>query len=402
MKLSIYNITEKSERNTILYNSSNGSCVVFENERFAEYERCNLFVDEFYRQGFYVDDDKDEFVELVKKSDEIIHKNDFLKFRILTTTGCNAKCPYCYEKGIASSFMNDDVAKAVVQFIKSKHDDQKKYVEIEWFGGEPLLNTKAIDYICAELNEAGINFFSSMVSNAYLIDDNVLDKMSSLWNLKKIQITLDGRKEEYEKIKGMGAGSYEKVISIINRLSERKIKVDIRLNFNKENFGEIKLLIEELSKYGFNNYVEVYIAKIFDYNKTEQFTLEDEMIALYDDLHKFKLLTRLKLLPRSLETGCMAYYPNFFTIDPKGRLFKCDRRLLDKNSIANVFNYEDCDIEVNVDYNFPEKCKKCSILPTCWGGCLYERMTGENTCYMTEKIYQQRLSLMLKDYEKGV
>ena len=188
MKLSIYNICENSGKNIILFNTSNGNCVVFESDKYSEYEQCSLFPEEFYLKGFYVNDDRDEFNELLEKSDDILNKKDFLKLRILTTTGCNAKCHYCYEKGLKTNYMSIETAIAIVNFIKSKYNYLTKYVEIEWFGGEPLLNTKVIDLISNELNKHGIKFFSSMVSNGILIDNEIIEKMNKLWNLKKFKL----------------------------------------------------------------------------------------------------------------------------------------------------------------------------------------------------------------------
>ena len=84
------------------------------------------------------------------------HKKDYLNnFVIFTTTDCNARCHYCYEKGSRRINMSEKTASDVAHFIidKSKNND----ISIEWFGGEPLYNFKAIDIICNILKEFGYN-----------------------------------------------------------------------------------------------------------------------------------------------------------------------------------------------------------------------------------------------------
>ena len=90
-------------------------------------------------------------------------------YTILTTTDCNARCFYCYEKGRNRIPMQEETARKVVDFIIKNTPD--KQVKLRWFGGEPLYNKEVISLICGELREAGIEFRSSMVSNGYLFDD---------------------------------------------------------------------------------------------------------------------------------------------------------------------------------------------------------------------------------------
>ena len=63
-------------------------------------------------------------------------ENENLGVTILTTTGCNARCYYCYEKGIKPQAMDIETAEKVVMFIKDNYHN--KPVHLSWFGGEPL------------------------------------------------------------------------------------------------------------------------------------------------------------------------------------------------------------------------------------------------------------------------
>ena len=109
-------------------------------------------------------------------------------YTILTTTDCNAHCFYCYEKGIKHINMSEKIAHDVAKFIISNSKDKK--VELGWFGGEPLYNYEVINIITDDLRKANKTFTSSMISNGYLFNDNLVKLAKELWNLKYVQITL--------------------------------------------------------------------------------------------------------------------------------------------------------------------------------------------------------------------
>ena len=111
-------------------------------------------------------------------------------FNILPTTHCNARCFYCFEKGMVPVSMTDESAEQTARFIISTHKAGKP-VYISWFGGEPLLGKKHIDQICRRLYDAGIQYSSSMTTNGSLITSEIIEKMKSLWNLFHSMTSVD-------------------------------------------------------------------------------------------------------------------------------------------------------------------------------------------------------------------
>ena len=52
-------------------------------------------------------------------------------YTILPTTGCNARCVYCYEEGYAVKTMTPEIADRLVEFIcETRHDDT---ITLKWF-----------------------------------------------------------------------------------------------------------------------------------------------------------------------------------------------------------------------------------------------------------------------------
>ena len=192
------------------------------------------------------------------------------EYTIITTTGCNARCAYCFEQGVQPVHMTMETAEKVAQFIIS-HQGEHEKVKINWFGGEPLYNMKVMDRISTILKEHDIKFSSRITSNGYLFSDNMIKKAVELWNVKKVQITLDGTEENYNRIKAYvnaGAGSpFQRVLDNIQKLLETNdIKVSIRINLENDVLDDIWTLTRQLAE-RFKTYknLMVYYNPLFEH-----------------------------------------------------------------------------------------------------------------------------------------
>lgn len=105
-------------------------------------------------------------------------------YTIFPTTDCNARCFYCYELGRSRIPMSEAVARKTAAYIAAHCGGES--VQLSWFGGEPLCNSAAIDTICSELAAKGVAYSSTMISNAYLFDDALVQKAVAQWRLRRI------------------------------------------------------------------------------------------------------------------------------------------------------------------------------------------------------------------------
>lgn len=410
MRLSRFNFNQQNDQHWVVYNSASSNCIVLTDQAYNDFIHmtCEEGDRQYYRLlGFYVDDDFDEVNSLIENSKYRLNNFSKKKFRVLTTTCCNARCPYCYEAGVNPVTMSDETARAVADFILTQSKGLKT-IEIEWFGGEPLLNVQVIDLICNRIMEkkpSELKFESSIVSNGYLIDDSIVQRMVERWKLYQIQITLDGMSDEYERVKALGKGSFDKVIRNISVLCAAGIHVVVRLNFDNNNVAKLHKLIEYLSLLPFKDQLEVYPAKINDGAQRTDFALESETMQMYRILHDYGFIRRLKLLPRTMKTPCAASHRGYYTINANGLLFKCDRKLLAGNAVGSVFEPNQINTKAEQEWEsfvLPKKCLICKMTPLCWGGCIYERINGQDYCYITEKIVNNNLRLILEDYLKEI
>lgn len=309
---------------------------------------------------------------LEKSSDAITH------YTIMTTTDCNARCFYCFEMGRPRTPMNEETAQRTADYI-IRHCHGEK-VSITWYGGEPLYNKGVITLICRLLTEAGIEFESKMISNGYLFDDGTVAEASNLWRLKRIQITLDGTEQVYNRIKAYiykDVNAYRQVIGNIHRLQDAGIQVIIRLNIDIYNAEDMLVLVKAFhQEFPDPKGITVYVHQLFEE--------ERERTAIHDE-HKRKIVFRkmqeirkllieygfLKLIKRrhKIRTNkCVADNDACITITPDGHIGKCDHYTTD-NFVSHI-DSEDWDEETIQSFretnDETEACITCFYYPNCF------------------------------------
>ena len=108
-----------------------------------------------------------------------------------------------------------------------------------------------------------------MISNGLLFDSDTIEKSYSCWNLKQVQITLDGLENTYNRVKNyssiLALNPFRTVINGIEQLLQRGLTVQIRLNIDYYNRTELfelsDYLIDRFKRYkGFS----IYSAPLFE------------------------------------------------------------------------------------------------------------------------------------------
>lgn len=222
-----------------------------------------------------------------KKSDDI-SEHSINSYVIMTTLDCNARCFYCYEKGIPHIAMSEKTAIAVNEYIW--HHSTNK-VMITWFGGEPLLNASVIDLICQKLSDSGISYTSKIITNGLLFTKDTIEKAKNLWKIRSVQITLDGTEKVYNRAKAYinpQGNEFQTVLDNIEMLLNSQIKVTIRFNqdqYNTEDLSELLILLH--NRFGNNPYLTIYNHLLFKFDG--EYT--PEQIDCY-----YKLKNKLSLL----------------------------------------------------------------------------------------------------------
>ncbi len=407
---SMFNYSVPYKNKYIIYNTYSGALMLLnadEKTKFDNLELANKTKDvlEWKDNGFLIDKESNELeiVNYCRIRDTFSNRKT--TFRILTTTACNARCFYCYENNVKFETMTKKTAVEVIEFIKNNSSEVNKIV-LSWFGGEPLINYEIITFIIEKLKKEipGKEIVSFITTNGLLFTKEVIIEAKE-WNLKSIQITLDGLKKTYNKRKNYFSNidGFTIVLNNIENLLKNGFGVTIRINYDNDNISEMGDLIKYLKK-KFGNFknLNVYSYHIFDttsnygkYNNEDLEIKQEYMNNLLINLGFNNILQ----LPRQKLNSCFATYNNSFVITPKGDLYKCAMAIKNpKQKIGNVSTPIALS-KALIDWQqpqLPEKCSRCSLLPICQGGCRAARILNLNMEDCT--IFKYSLNSILKRY----
>ena len=217
---------------------------LFEAVEYTEDELSKLFVE----NGLWVEseiDEREKYLACAQAYTLYIPRP--LSITITTTLKCNARCSYCYEKGVKQVDIKEESEEKIIEFIK-QHNKANE-VHLIWFGGEPLMNTMFMDSMCSRLNSESIAYSSYIITNGSLLNKHLIEEKFEFWNIKDMQVTLDGMKGEYEKIKNYinpKDGEFYSILNNIRIAAEKGVFVNIRLNIGINNKDSIIELLKEL------------------------------------------------------------------------------------------------------------------------------------------------------------
>lgn len=328
-------------------------------------------------------------------------------YEILPTTFCNAHCFYCYESDYPRIHMTEETANKVIDYIDEHREGRR--VRIGWFGGEPLVGIKRIDQISQGLKDRGVPFAASMITNGYLFDEEIIKRSVDLWNLQRVQITLDGTEDTYNRVKAYAEAKgspFRRVMRNIDLLAENKVLVNIRLNVDFYNKDDIRALIEELGeRYGGNKYVSVYMNMLFNHlgyepvhHSHEDLIELQQIIGEYTEVLKgLNVTTNGRPIPSLQVSQCMADNPHSIEIQPDGSFCRCEHE-------SALDSYGSIDKGI-LDPEKPklwretiersDHCPECCFYPFCF--LLRRCMNADAPCIeKTRLVYQERSIKMLQ------
>ena len=410
-----YVVEQPVNEGLLLYHNMTKAMLLLTPEEAETYKKSPAALSQLIEQWFLVPQSHDDRLLsrqmrdvariLKKKSDAITD------YTIMTTTDCNARCFYCYELGRPRTPMSEETAIRTADYIIN-HCKGKK-VTIRWFGGEPLYNLPVISLICSGLKDAGVDYQSRMISNGYLFDENVITEAKDFWRLKKVQITLDGTEQTYNRCKAYiykGVNAYRRVIGNIHRLQDAGIRVSIRLNIDMHNAENLSELVEELHR-EFSNPkgISVYLHALFEEVKGSKAIHDDEKRKYVFDrisdlearLNDYGVIKPHRLSRQVRINRCMADNDQSVLIVPNGRVGKCEH-YSEEHFIGHIEN-EDRNTEM-VE-KFRETRDEIDACATCFNypDCIWLKLCEDSpNCYKEERehmLHQLRQS-MIRAFDK--
>ena len=142
---------------------------------------------------------------------------------------CNLTCDYCFAKQGnfcgERAVMSFEVGKRAIDFL-IENSGNRKNLEVDFFGGEPLMNFDVVKQIVAYARsiekEHNKNFRFTLTTNGMLIDDDVIEFANR--ECHNVVLSLDGRKEVHDFLRktASGKGSYDIIVPKFQKLVESR------------------------------------------------------------------------------------------------------------------------------------------------------------------------------------
>lgn len=343
--------------------------------------------------GFVVEDDDDEALKYQYYFDRcrFSEKGKVLGITYIPTYKCNLRCTYCYEGADDFSALekvrSDAAVKVLVSFVQFKIKSERiEKIELSFYGGEPLLYANECIMLSDSIRQLAkdyrLGFSSRIFTNGILLTDELIESLIRP-NDMMIQLTLDGLNMTHDKIRVdvNGVGTFDKTFSLLQRLSTKGLShnVTVRINVRPDNLQEVDNLCALLS--GLTH--RVYFGVLEDIGKGKKCTGSCIPIGQFKAEMYYSLLQvankygfESKFRPFGKRKPCSFYSENKYFIDAALHVYKCfaicgkqecSVGRLDDNGklvLSNTFFRQIMHTPFSA-----EKCKKCTMLPLCAGGC---------------------------------
>lgn len=183
-------------------------------------------------------------------------------FLFLVAYDCNFRCPYCFENDISSHgkgwskqvFTKEMVDRAYQAMCEIQPNRAMHSKSITLYGGEPLLakNKKIVRYIVDEGLKRGYIF--SAITNGY--DLHHFTDLLGPKKIKRLQITLDGEKENHNRKRPhyRAGDSFDTIIKNVALALSLDVQISMRINTDYDNVDILPALFDLFKTKGFTEY----------------------------------------------------------------------------------------------------------------------------------------------------
>lgn len=310
---------------------------------------------------------------------------------------CNLACKYCFagkgEYDGPKGLMSFETGKRALDFL-IEQSGTRRNLEVDFFGGEPLLNwevcKKLVAYGREQEKKHNKNFRFTLTTNGLLVNDDVIDFCNK--EMANVVLSLDGRKitNDAMRVSANGTGSYDLIIDKFKKLAKARNQKDYymrgtythnNLDFASDIIHMADLGFKELSiEPVVSDPREPYALKNEDLPvlKEQYQILADEMLRRYrkgDGFTFYHYMIDLDAGPCIVKrvSGC-GVGTEYLAVTPSGELYPCHQFVGDEKfllgdiwkGITNkevIEQFEGCNV-----YSHKE-CKDCFAKLYCSGGC---------------------------------
>lgn len=340
---------------------------------------------------------------------------------------CNLNCEYCFagqgKYHGEDALMSFEVGKQALDFLV-KNSGTRKNLEVDFFGGEPLVNFDVVKQLVAYARsiekEKGKHFRFTLTTNGVLLDDDVIDFLNKEMN--NVVLSLDGRKEvnDAKRKRLDGQGSYDIIVPKFQNFVKKRGDKEYymrgtftrnNLDFTNDIFHMLDLGFKELS-------MEPVVSK----PDTEYALREEDLDTIYE---QYEILAK-EMIKRRRERNPFTFYhymidltggpciykritgcgsgTEYLAVTPNGDFYPCHQFVGDKNFLMG--NVRDGITNTKLRDEFKlcnvysrKECENCWAKLYCSGGCAANSF---NTTGSINGVYEYGCKLFKKRIECAI
>ncbi len=310
---------------------------------------------------------------------------------------CNMNCAYCFgDKGAFEGIrclLSLETGKKAIDFL-IQHSANRHNLEIDFFGGEPLMNFEVVkelvDYGREEEKKYNKNIRFTITTNGVLLDEEKAAYIDE--NMSNVILSIDGRPEVNDRMRKTvnGKGTYDVIkdhyIQFVKKREDRQYYV--RGTFTRHNLDfadDVKHLLDlgfrnvsvepvvtsEQYEYSLRDEDEETILR--EYDRLSDMYLEQAMEGKPFDFFHFNVDLNQGPCVIKRVSGCGAG-TEYVAVSPEGDVYPCHQFVGNKdyqlgtifdetfeNGLFDMFN------QAHI-YN-KEDCRSCWAKFYCSGGC---------------------------------
>lgn len=344
-----------------------------------------------YETGFLVESRENETLDMLAFLEGANRKGRQFRATIILNLDCNLNCVYCYEGDLKGRiYMSEETADSTITFLDKQYLAicNITHLNLDFYGGEPLLSTGLIRYISERLRplaeKQGAEYSFTLVTNGTLATARTVEDLLR-YGLKSVRITIDGSRENHNRHRPFttGLGTFDVIIRNIKDICGL-VKVNISGNYTQDNYVEFPGLLDYLIAEDITP--EKVSAVRFEpvsnspFNRSEFNgscnTLNEPWIFEATLFLREEVLKRGFNVQSPVPSACLVEIEKSITVNHDGELLKCTafigwRGLGAGNVRTGLSDYTKTN---KTGIWKQQKCLDCEYLPMCYGGCKYLKL----------------------------
>ncbi|MCY3764688.1 MAG: radical SAM protein [Gemmatimonadetes bacterium] len=315
---------------------------------------------------------------------------------------CNIKCAYCFahggDYGGQPGFMQPDVAQQAIRWALDSAVPFRK-CQIDFFGGEPLLNfeliRKVVPFAREYAHKIGVDVSFGITTNGSLMTEEINQFLID--EKIHVKVSVDGNAPVQNRLRKFhdGSDTYDVVAENVRKLAERSSE-NLAVHATMTSFNmDSEAIGRDLEKLGA---AHVELAPVVASPKVPYAFREEHLPELKRGLRKKSQQELKAILSGTVDRGFFDEYiarlmrrakachgcgggKTFFAVSVDGSIYFC-------SSLADSPEFKMGDVFTGLDVQMQDRinetsqvdnrtdCRTCWARNLCGGGCLFDAQTA--------------------------